>query len=56
MLTMRYNQTMGAKGALSPKEEAELVTQYEPEVALLKELVPELDLSLWPRFAHLERA
>jgi hypothetical protein len=56
MLTMRYNQTMGAKGTLSPREEAELVTQYEPEVALLKELVPELDLSLWPRFAHLERA
>jgi hypothetical protein len=55
MLTMRYNQTLGDKGTLSAKDEAELVADYEPEVALLKELVPDLDLSLWPRFAHLER-
>ena len=27
----------------------------EPEVALLKYLVPDLDLALWPRFAHLDR-
>jgi hypothetical protein len=56
MLTMRYNQTLGAKGDLSAKEEAELVAQYEPEVSLLTELVPGIDLSLWPRFAHLLRA
>jgi len=55
MLTMRYNQTIGDKGTLSAKDEAELVAHYEPEVALLKELVPDMDLSLWPRFAHLER-
>jgi hypothetical protein len=55
MLTMRYNQTVGTKGTLSTKEEAELVATFEPEVAQLKELVPDLDLSLWPRFAHLER-
>jgi hypothetical protein len=53
MLTMRYNQTLGDKGALSAKDEAALVAQYEPEVALLAELVPDLDLSLWPRFGHL---
>lgn len=55
MLTLRYNQTLGAKGDLSAKEEAELVAQYEPEVSLLVELVPDIDLSLWPRFAHLRR-
>ena len=52
---MRYNQTIGDKGTLSAKDEAELVADYEPEVALLKELVPDIDLALWPRFAHLER-
>lgn len=56
MLTMRYNQTLGAKGDLSTKEEAELVARYEPEVSLLTELVPGIDLSLWPRFGHLRRA
>ena len=33
---MRYNQTMGDKRELSAKDEAELVAEYEPEVALLK--------------------
>jgi hypothetical protein len=55
MLTMRYNQTLGDKGALTARDEAALVAEYEPEVALLKELVPDIDLSLWPRFGHLER-
>jgi hypothetical protein len=55
MLTMRYNETMGDKGALSAREEAELVAAYEPEVALLTRLVPDIDLSLWPRFSHLDR-
>ena len=30
--------------------------EYEPEVLLLKEQMPDLDLSLWPRFAHLQQA
>jgi Sulfotransferase domain len=34
---------------------AGLNATYEPEVAALAELVPELDLSLWPNFAHLTR-
>jgi hypothetical protein len=55
LLTIRYNATVGTKGALAKKEEAELVAEYEPEVALLKELMPDLDLSLWPRFKHLDR-
>ena len=54
-LTRRYNATVGDKGSLSGKDEAALVEEYEPEVALLKELVPDLDLSLWPRFEHLEK-
>jgi hypothetical protein len=56
LLTMRYNQTLGDKGALSAKDEAALVAEYEAEVVLLKSLVPDIDLSLWPRFAHLETA
>jgi len=56
LLTMRYNQTLGDKGKLSAKDEAALVAEYEPEVALLRRLVPDIDLSLWPRFAHLEQA
>jgi hypothetical protein len=56
LLTTRYNQTVGDKGALSAKDEASLVAEYEPEVAQLKALVPDLDLSLWPRFEHLGRA
>lgn len=56
LLTMRYNQTLGDKGALSAKDEAALVAEYEPEVSLLKRLVPDIDLSLWPRFTHLEAA
>jgi hypothetical protein len=55
LLTRRYNQTFGDKGSLSSKDEQALVTEYEPEVALLKELEPDLDLALWPRFKHLDR-
>ena len=55
LMTKRFNQTFGEKSVLSAREEAELVVAYEPEVALLKQLVPDLDLSLWPRFAHLDR-
>jgi hypothetical protein len=56
ILTARYNQTVGDKGTLSAKQEAALMAEYEPEVRLLKRLVPEIDLTLWPRFAHLEHA
>ena len=56
LLKRRYNQTVGDKGTLSAKDEAALVAEYEPEVRLLKELVPDLDLESWPRFKHLENA
>jgi hypothetical protein len=53
LLTMHYKQTMGRKVELSAKEEDALVAEYEPEVELLVSLVPDIDLSLWPRFANL---
>jgi hypothetical protein len=38
---------------LWPDLEAALHTALDPQVERLRELVPELDLSLWPNFAHL---
>jgi hypothetical protein len=32
---------------------AGLLATYEPEVAALAELAPEIDISRWPNFAHL---
>jgi hypothetical protein len=45
----------GAPGTvvLWPDLEQALLVALEPEVRELKRLVPELDLGLWPRFAHL---
>lgn len=41
---------------LWPDVEAALHTALDPDVAALPELVPHLDLSLWPNFAHLAAA
>jgi hypothetical protein len=38
---------------LWPDLEAALHTALDPDVAALRELVPELDLRLWPNFTHL---
>jgi hypothetical protein len=38
---------------LWPDIEIPLLAELEPDVRELKALVPELDLSLWPSFAHL---
>ena len=38
---------------LWPDIEVPLLAELEPDVRALRELVPELDLSLWPSFAHL---
>jgi hypothetical protein len=38
---------------LWPDLEAALHTAFDPDVEALRELVPELDLGLWPNFAHL---
>jgi hypothetical protein len=41
---------------LWPDIEAPLLGELEPDVRALRELVPDLDLSLWPSFAHLAGA
>ncbi len=56
LLRTRVNQTVGNKRSVPPKDEVALIAGYEPEVLELKRLVPDLDLSLWPRFKHLEDA
>ena len=38
---------------LWPDLEAALHTALDPDVEALRALVPELDLTLWPNFAHL---
>jgi hypothetical protein len=42
-----------AKVPLWPDMLATLRAAFDPDVERLRELVPELDLSLWPNFAHL---
>jgi hypothetical protein len=42
-----------AAAALWPELEAALRTAFDPDVTALRRLVPELDLALWPNFAHL---
>ena len=56
LLKTRVNQTVGDKRSLSARKRQTWSRTYEPEVRLLKQLVPDLDLALWPRFAHLEPA
>jgi hypothetical protein len=38
---------------LWPDIEAALHTALDPDVEALKQLVPQLDLALWPNFTHL---
>ena len=54
LVRTRVNETVGDKRSVPDKDEQALIEEYEPEVKRLKELVPDLDLSLWPRFAYLE--
>jgi hypothetical protein len=53
-LTRLTGRSDAPAGPLWPDSEDALRTTFEPEVAALRELVPELELSLWPNFAHLE--
>ena len=53
LVKTRVNETVGDKRSVPSKDEQALIEEYEPEVLLLKEQMPDLDLSLWPRFAHL---
>jgi hypothetical protein len=55
LVRTRVNETVGTKRQVPTKDEQRLIEVYEPEVRSLKRQMPDLDLSLWPRFAHLER-
>jgi hypothetical protein len=46
-------RSFGADKTLPPEVRERLVRLYEPEVRRLPELGVEVDLSLWPHFAHL---
>jgi hypothetical protein len=51
--TQRGTTQAAAKQPLWPDLMAALQATYEPEVATLAELAPEIDVALWPNFAHL---
>lgn len=53
LMRLRQNMTIGKKVKLSTGEIDELIATYEPEVRLIKQLVPDLDLSMWPHFSGL---
>ena len=48
------NESRGSPVAISPMSTGEVLRRlYRPEVRRLRELVPDLDLSLWPDYADL---
>ena len=49
---LRGSTQAGSRQPLWDHLVAGLLATYEPEVAALTELAPEIDLSLWPNFAH----
>ncbi len=53
LLAREVNTAWMEKVPLEPEREALLRALYRPEVIRLKEMVPELDLSLWPSYADL---
>jgi len=53
-LLRRVNRRSGETNyTIPPSFKQTLISRYEPEVAGLKELMPDLDVTLWPHFAHL---
>lgn len=52
-LHSRVNETSIPKLALPSQIRSTLIRLYEPDVANLASLVPDLDLRLWPNFLHL---
>ena len=50
----QHKRPPGTKPELSPERHAELVRRMRDDVARLAGLCPELDLELWPSFAHVE--
>jgi hypothetical protein len=53
LLDREVNPAWMEKVPLSDERREIIRRLYEPEVIRLKELVPDLDLSLWPNYAHL---
>ncbi len=54
-LQREVNPAWMEKLPLEPERRELMRRLYEPEVLRLTAMVPDLDLSLWPNFAHLER-
>ncbi len=53
VMALPVNTTTVDKSDLDLEHRRRLVEGYEKDVARLKELVPDLDLTLWPDFRHL---
>lgn len=49
----RVNVTRATKAPLTSDLHRVLMEYYEADIATLRKLVPALDLTLWPNFAHL---
>ena len=47
-----YNRSVAAKADLPAHARTSIVSAYRPEVARLRDLVPDLDVALWPDFAE----
>ncbi len=47
----RVNRTRGARASISDATRRRLVERYEPDVAKLVRVAPEIDRGLWPNFA-----
>lgn len=54
-LERRINPSFSAKPTLAPRQVGALVEAYEDDVLALVRLFPEIDLTLWPSFAHMAR-
>ncbi|MEJ7753798.1 MAG: sulfotransferase [Candidatus Limnocylindrales bacterium] len=52
-LRLPRNRTRAEKADLPAQRRSLLRDEYEPDVRALRAIVPDLDLSLWPDFAHL---
>jgi hypothetical protein len=53
LLSQQVNAARTEKVPIEPERQELIARLYRPEVERLKQLVPELDLALWPSFAHL---
>jgi Sulfotransferase domain len=54
--TQGAGRSHGGSPQLAPESLGALVDAYAPDVRALREMVPDLDLGLWPNFTHLRDA